>query len=302
MSNYLSISPDELTGIVMVLIYITGPITQMTGAIPSIMTAKVAAKKLDVLLNEMSTESSGEVTEMTGVQCINVKDLEYVYSTMESGLGFQLGPIDLTINRGEVTFLVGGNGSGKTTLAKLLSLHYFADKGHIYFDNETVNANNRNGCRQNISAIYSDFYLFPKLYGLSDAELDIRAAENLKKLGLEGKVSIKNGIFSTTNLSDGQKKRLALLVSFLEDRSIYIFDEWAADQDPEFKEIFYYNILPELKEKNKIVIVVTHDDRYFHLADKLVKLESGKVLKEETYKKIKRVETPEHTEESINVT
>jgi putative ATP-binding cassette transporter len=266
------------------------------------MTAKVAAKKLDVLLNEMSTESSGEVTEMTGVQCINVKDLEYVYSTMESGLGFQLGPIDLTINRGEVTFLFGGNGSGKTTLAKLLSLHYFADKGHIYFDNETVNANNRNGCRQNISAIYSDFYLFPKLYGLSDAELDIRAAENLKKLGLEGKVSIKNGIFSTTNLSDGQKKRLALLVSFLEDRSIYIFDEWAADQDPEFKEIFYYNILPELKEKNKIVIVVTHDDRYFHLADKLVKLESGKVLKEETYKKIKRVETPEHTEESINVT
>ena len=224
-----------------------------------------------------------------------------VYPALKGEAGFQLGPIDLTINRGEVTYLVGGNGSGKTTLARLLSLHYITEKGHIYFDDQVVTDHNRNACRKSISAIYSDFYLFPKLFGMSDIELDSRAAEYLKQLGLEGKVTIKDGEFSTTDLSDGQKKRLALLVSFLEDRSIYVFDEWAADQDPSFKEIFYHSILPRLKALNKMVIVITHDDRYFHLADKLVRMEDGKILEEDAFKKMEemeKMETIKHAEET----
>lgn len=291
MSNYLSISAEELVGVVMVLIYITAPVTQITGSIPAIMTAKVAARKLDALLNEMSIEPAGEDIDVIDAQCLQVKDLEYVYPALKNEAGFQLGPINLTINRGEVTFLVGGNGSGKTTLARLLSLHYITETGHICFDDQVVTDSNRNAYRQKISAIYSDFHLFPKLFGLSGDELDRQAAEHLKELGLEGKVTIKDGEFSTTDLSDGQKKRLALLVSFLEDRSIYVFDEWAADQDPEFKETFYYSILPRLKALNKMVMVITHDDRYFHLADKLVRMESGKILEEETYKKIEEIET-----------
>jgi len=300
MSNYLAISPEELVGVVMVLIYITNPISAMSGSIPSIMTAKVVARKLDALLNEMPVEPPGEATELIDAQCLQVKDLEYVYPTLKNEAGFQLGPIDLTINRGEVTFLVGGNGSGKTTLAKLLSLHYITEKGHIYFDDQIVTDGNRNACRQSISAIYSDFYLFPKLLGLSDIELDSRAAEYLKQLGLEGKVTIKDGEFSTTDLSDGQRKRLALLVSFLEDRSIYVFDEWAADQDPEFKEIFYYSILPKLKVLNKMVIVITHDDRYFHLADKLVRMENGKILEQDAYENLEKVETEKLIMEEVD--
>jgi putative ATP-binding cassette transporter len=291
LSNYLAIAAEELVGVVMVLIYITNPISAMSNSIPSIMTAKVAARKLNGLLNEMRVEPSGDSVELIYAQCLRVKNLEYVYPSLKNEAGFHLGPIDLTINRGEVTFLVGGNGSGKTTFAKLLSFHYVTDKGHIYFDDQVVTDKNRSACRQNISAIYSDFYLFPKLLDIPDVELDSRAAEYLKQLGLEGKVIIKDGEFSTTDLSDGQRKRLALLVSFLEDRSIYVFDEWAADQDPEFKEIFYYSILPKLKALNKMVIVITHDDRYFHLADKLVRMENGKILKESTYEGLEELET-----------
>ncbi|UAA39454.1 cyclic peptide export ABC transporter [Paraneptunicella aestuarii] len=301
MSNYLALSRENLLGIVMVLLYLTGPVATVMNSMSSIIMARVGARKLDALLNEMPIEVAGGVAE--GVDCQNllVKNLEYHYSGGKNeDTAFQLGPIDLTLKRGEVTYLVGGNGSGKTTLAKILSLHYIPEKGEVYFGDQIVTDSNRESCRQHISAIYSDFHLFTKLFGMSSQELDSQAAAVLQQLGLESKVTIKNGEFSSTDLSAGQKKRLALLVSYLEDRAIYIFDEWAADQDPGFKEIFYYNILPELKKRNKMVIVITHDDRYFHLADKLVKMENGKVLEEMPKEKPGKV-SDRHAEEAKNV-
>ena len=268
----------------MVLLYITGPLANIISSMTPIMMASVAARKLDKLLGEMPVESLGEEQAELDCQELRVKGVEYTYN-ISKDIGFHLGPVDLTLRRGEVTFLVGSNGSGKTTLGKLLSLHYVPDDGHVYFDDQLVTDSNRKACRANISAIYSDFYLFTKLYGLSSEEIDTRAMQNIKDLGLEDKVTIKDGEFSSTDLSAGQKKRLALLVAYLEDRAIYVFDEWAADQDPGFKEIFYYQILPGLKKRNKLVIVITHDDRYFHLADKLVKMESGKKLLEEDQNK-----------------
>ncbi|ODB36270.1 hypothetical protein BB427_16160 [Pseudoalteromonas sp. BMB] len=302
MSNFYALSLEDTVAVVMVLLYITGPITAMTNIIPNILMAKVAAKKLDKLLNDMQIEHQTEVTKPIDCDTIHVKGVEYAYGgNKNTEDGFKLGTIDLSIHRGEVTFLVGGNGSGKTTLAKLLSLHYIPEKGAIHFDGHKVTADNRNACRQSISAIYSDFHLFSKLFGLSDQELDSRASAHLKSLGLDKKVAIRNGEFSTTNLSAGQKKRLALLVTYLEDRSIYVFDEWAADQDPEFKDIFYNQILPELKSRNKLVIVITHDDRYFHVADKLVKMESGKVINEDSSSTIKTIEHDKNTKETVDV-
>ncbi|MCF6437467.1 MULTISPECIES: cyclic peptide export ABC transporter [Pseudoalteromonas] len=283
MANYYGLSQNNLQGIVMVLLYITGPMAALTSLVNNIIMARIAAKKLDKLLQEMPIEETSDWSEAIDCQQLHVKGVEYIYPAKSSeDKEFHLGPVDLTLHRGEVTYLVGGNGSGKTTLSKLLSLHYVPSKGSICFDDQAVTNLNREACRQSISAIYSDFYLFTKLYGLAPDELDQRAAENLKELGLDEKVTIHDGVFSTTDLSAGQKKRLALLVTYLEDRTIYVFDEWAADQDPSFKDIFYYQILPELKRLNKMVIVITHDDRYFHLADKVVKMENGQVAQELT--------------------
>jgi len=118
------------------------------------------------------------------------------------------------------------------------------------------------------------------LLGLSGDKVDERAKEYLMSLGLDLKVSIVNGKFSTINLSQGQRKRLALLVAYLEDRQIYLFDEWAADQDPRFKEIFYRTLLPDLKEKGKTIILVSHDDRFYDVGDRIITLDSGIVTAE----------------------
>ena len=61
----------------------------------------------------------------------------------------------------------------------------------------------------------------------------------------------------------------------------YDFDEWAADQDPEFRRYFYDVLLPGLKAEGRTLIVVTHDDRYFHVADQVVFMEEGRVVRVE---------------------
>ncbi|HYQ84679.1 MAG TPA: hypothetical protein VEP28_11855, partial [Rubrobacter sp.] len=129
--------------------------------------------------------------------------------------------------------------------------------------------------------VYSDFCLFESLLGLERPDLDQQAHRYLAKLHLDRKVTVKDGVLSTVALSQGQRKRLALLTAYLEDRPIYLFDEWAADQDPAFKEIFYHQFLPELRARGKLVFVISHDDRYFGVGDRLIRLEEGRLSTEE---------------------
>ena len=190
---------------------------------------------------------------------------------------FSLGPVDLTFKPGEIVFIVGGNGSGKSTLAKLITGLYIPEAGEIKLDSEVITDDNREWYRQHFSVIFSDFYLFEKLLGMDKPALDEQAQEYLRQLKINHKVTIEKGKLSTTELSQGQRKRLALLTAYLENRPIYLFDEWASDQDPIFRDIFYKEILMNLKKRNKTVLVISHDDHYFHLADRIIKLDYGKV-------------------------
>ncbi len=177
---------------------------------------------------------------------------------------------------------MGGNGSGKTSLAKLLVGLYRPEQGAILINGEPVGDANRDRYRQSFSAIFSDFHLFEQMLDAASAELDAQGNALLEKLHLQHKVQVRNGAFTTRALSQGQRKRLALVVAYLEDRPFLVFDEWAADQDPVFKDVFYRELLPELKIKGKAVLVISHDDRYFHLADRLIRMENGQVVAIET--------------------
>jgi putative ATP-binding cassette transporter len=189
-----------------------------------------------------------------------------------------VGPLDLELRPGELLFVVGGNGSGKTTMAKLLTGLYAPEGGQLLWNGAAVTDQNREAYRNTFSAIFADFHLFENLRGVPSEELTGAVEEYLRLFSLEKKLQIVDGRFSTTSLSTGQRKRLAMLVALLEDRPFYLFDEWAADQDPEFREVFYRKLLPELAARGKGVVVITHDDRFFHLAHRVIKLEYGRLV------------------------
>ncbi|GGK35009.1 ATP-binding cassette domain-containing protein [Nocardia camponoti] len=191
--------------------------------------------------------------------------------------GFRLGPIDLVFEPGQISFIVGGNGSGKSTLAKLITGLYVPRAGSLSLNGERIDHDNIEWFRQNSSAVFTDFHLFEDYLGFDRPGIDAEVRRYLVELQLDHKVTVRDGRLSTVDLSQGQRKRLALLTALLEDRQIYVFDEWAADQDPRFREVFYREILTDLKRRGKTVIVITHDDRYFDLADQLVKLDFGMV-------------------------
>lgn len=269
-----------LMGYVLALLYIMAPLEVMINFFPNIGRAQIALQQVQSLgltLSEEFKEKSETDQPHLPFKELNLRNTSYHYLSDHEEKGFQIGPLDLTIRAGETVFLVGGNGSGKTTLLKLLTGLYLPDEGTITLNGKKLTEENLNWYRSYFSAVFSDFYLFDKLLGLDNPLLDKAATNYLKKLQLEEKVTITNGSFSTLDLSQGQRKRLALLTSFLENKEFYIFDEWAADQDPIFKNIFYKELLPELKAKGKTLLVITHDDRYFSLADRVVKLDYGKL-------------------------
>ena len=215
---------------------------------------------------------------LEGWEQIELAGVTHTYRREGQSGGFVLGPVDLALRPGQILFIVGGNGSGKTTLAKLFTGLYIPESGEIRLDGRPVTAANRERYRQLFSAVFDDAAVFESLWGLAAEDLDERAREYLCQLELDRVVTVTGGTFSTTRLSRGQRKRLALLTAYLEDRPIYVFDEWAADQDPVFRRVFYLRLLPELRARGKAVVAITHDDRYFGIADCLIKLEEGKMV------------------------
>lgn len=277
---YTNISTQVLTGYVLLLLFLMMPIELVTMMLPSLFRANIALERVESLglsLANNTKEKEAAAEELPPWKTVELRGVAHSYFREAENSRFTLGPIDLKLTPGELVFITGGNGSGKTTLAKLLIGLYSPEAGELRINGEPVTDENRDWYRQHFTVVFSDFFLFDSLLGLEAPKLDDKAREYLVKLQLSHKLDVKEGELSTTQLSQGQRKRLALLTAYLEDRSIYLFDEWAADQDPTFKETFYHSLLPELKARGKTVIVISHDDRYYDVADRLIKLEDGKL-------------------------
>ena len=270
-------------GFSLVILYLMPPLEVIMNALPTLGRANVALQKIEAmglsLAPETATPANSSLAPQHSYQRLRLEGVTHAYEG-DDGDGFKLGPVDLSFRPAEVVFLVGGNGSGKTTLAKVITGLYAPDEGAINLDGQRITDETRNEYRQLFSAVFSDFHLFESLLGLNTDALDEQALYYLRRLQLDRKVQVLDGVLSTTDLSHGQRKRLALLTAYLEDRPFYVFDEWAADQDPLFKEIFYLQLVPELKTRDKTVLVISHDDRYFHVADRILKLNYGRMEQE----------------------
>lgn len=294
--------PNEvLTVAIIIMLYMMGPLDTIMSTLANLSRANVAYQRVEQLGLSLAHTAAQPDTNPHRVsaldwQMVELAGVTHAYHHEKENRSFILGPIDLTIFPEELVFIIGGNGSGKTTLAKILTGLYTPESGEIRLNGETVDDETSERYRQHFSAVFSDFYLFESLLGMDGLGLDATALKYLTQLHLNHKVEVKDGVLSTTELSRGQRKRLALLVAYLEDRPIYVFDEWAADQDPQFKEIFYSNLLPALKAKGKTVLVITHDDRYYHLADRVIKLEDGKLYYDQqpAYSPLSSIKIPAH--------
>lgn len=275
-----TLNSARLTSFILTFTYLMLPMDRLFNQLPILSRAGIALEKVQSLGLSLTRYAEAVAIPDTIEPCwhtLQLKGVGHAYRGDQEDTYFELGPIDLSFQQGELIFLVGGNGSGKSTLAKLITGLYVPESGEIWLDKTPITPANREWYRQHFSAIFADFYLFDRLLGLDDPNLANLVQTYLKQLQLDHKVSLTDDRLSTTALSQGQRKRLALLTAFLEDRSIYLFDEWAADQDPSFKQMFYTKFLMQMRDKGKTIFVISHDDHYFYLADRVIKLDYGKV-------------------------
>ena len=278
-----TVSPQAMTGYVIATLYLMGPLAGLLGCLSVFSRANVSLRKVEQLGLALSLSPTDNRAVARGqfasepFETLELVQVKHRYHREREDDSFMLGPIDLTLRPGELVFLIGGNGSGKSTLAKVITGLYPPAEGEIRLNGNVIGDHNRDDYRQCFSAVFSDYFLFERIVGTGGAEADQRARDYLVRLHLNHKVTVTDGVFSTTQLSQGQRKRLALLCAYIEDRPFYLFDEWASDQDPVFKDVFYSRLLPELRSLRKAVLVITHDDRYFGCADRLIKLDYGRI-------------------------
>ncbi|MFB4394224.1 MULTISPECIES: cyclic peptide export ABC transporter [unclassified Pseudomonas] len=276
--------PAVTSGFVLVLLYMKGPLENLIGNLPIISRAQIALRRIADLAERFSSPEphlllSADETPRPPLERLELRNVQYRFPAVEGSEPFTLGPVNLSIAPGEILFIAGENGSGKTTLIKLLLGLYAPHQGQVLVNGKAIDSQTLDDYRQHFTTIFADYFLFEDLIA-DGRSLPADAGQYLERLEIAHKVSVRDGAFTTTDLSTGQRKRLALVNAWLDERPVLVFDEWAADQDPAFRRVFYTELLPDLKRLGKTIIVISHDDRYFDIADHLVRMQAGKVVEE----------------------
>ena len=268
------------------LLFVVGACFGLVQSIPILLNANAAAGRIErleqALQETLVEEERRSITAPKRFERIEMRNIEFRYTDRFSDTVFKIGPIDFTLQRGELVFITGGNGSGKSTFLRVLSGLYPPDSGEVLLDGRPVTDANRDEYRGLMSAIFFDYHLFQRLYGIADADpSDVNRL--LTQFRLADKTSLGNGEFRTLDLSGGQRRRLALIVSLLEKRPIMLLDEWTAEQDPEFRLKFYDELLPDMMRAGATIVVITHDDRYLdelHLPARRIKMDYGRIVEQ----------------------
>ena len=256
------------------LLFLRTPLLSAVGALPTLLSAQVAFNKLHQFALAPYRPGFPEPQAHPHWQTLELRDVSFHYPDNS----FAVGPINLTLKRGELVFLIGGNGSGKSTLAMLLTGLYQPISGQILLDGQPLAAEKPEDYRKLFSAVFTDVWLFDRLLGPKGERADpALVAKWLAYLKMDHKLQLEEGKILDLKLSKGQKKRVALLLALAEERDIILLDEWAADQDPHFRREFYQVLLPLMQQMGKTVFAISHDDHYFQHADRLLEMRSGKL-------------------------
>ncbi|MDP9767379.1 multidrug ABC transporter permease/ATP-binding protein [Kosakonia cowanii] len=254
------------------LLFLRTPLLSAVGALPTLLTAQVAFRKLKQFALAPYRPEFPRPQAFPGWQTLELRNVTFKYQDND----FAIGPINMTLTRGELVFLIGGNGSGKSTLAMLLTGLYQPLSGEILLDGKPMAQDKPEDYRKLFSAVFTDVWLFDELLGPEGQQADpALVAKWLEQLKMSHKLELENGKILNLKLSKGQKKRVALLLALAEERDILLLDEWAADQDPHFRRDFYQVLLPLMQQMGKTIFAISHDDHYFVHADRLLEMRNG---------------------------
>jgi putative ATP-binding cassette transporter len=285
--NLSSLGGASIAKTTTALLFIVGACFGLVQSIPILLNANAAADRIarleDALHATVRPADGIPTVAPKRFERIAMKNIVFGYTDKFSDTVFKIGPIDFTLNSGDLVFITGGNGSGKSTFLRVLSGLYPPDSGEVTLDGRSVTNASRDEYRGLMSAIFFDYHLFQRLYGVDTDPAEVERL--LAKFRLTDKTGLVNGEFRTLDLSGGQRRRLALVVSMLEKRPIMILDEWTAEQDPEFRRKFYDELLPELMAAGATCVVITHDDRYLdelHLPARRIRMDEGRIVEERT--------------------
>jgi putative pyoverdin transport system ATP-binding/permease protein len=268
------------------LLFVVGACFGLVQSIPILLNANAAANRIDRLEQALQSILIPRERPAIGAprrfERIEMNNIVFRYTDRFSDTVFKIGPIDFTLHAGELVFITGGNGSGKSTFLRVLSGLYPPDSGEILLDGRPITNANRDEYRELVSGIFFDYHLFKRLYGIPEADVaDVNRLLALFRLA--DKTALTDGEFRTLDLSGGQRRRLALIVSLLEKRPIMLLDEWTAEQDPEFRRKFYDELLPEMLRAGATIVVITHDDRYLdelRLPARRIRMDEGRIVEQ----------------------
>ncbi|GAB6125797.1 cyclic peptide export ABC transporter [Humidesulfovibrio idahonensis] len=286
MPRLLSVDSKSVTTLLVLVMFCLSPMMSLVGFVPMLSKVEMNLGELDALEQELDEGvepcESGHVATLwegpelpaVAFESLRLRDVRFEYREESGAPLFAVDIPEFDLKRGEIVFLCGGNGSGKTTFMRVLCGLYAPQTGEIAVNGAPLGEFGQEAYRNMFSVVPADFHLFQHALGLRSGPQ--RVQELLNQMRLQGKVGItEDGSFSTRNLSAGQRKRLALVCALLEDRDVCLFDEVAADFDPEFRRHFYEEMLPLLRDQGKTILAVSHDDRYFSCADRVIHMADG---------------------------
>lgn len=277
------LSRADVISYVVIILFISGPINNIINLQQMYTRFMVANARIKKFINDFEIVDdtyNSNSKEKQDFQSLSFKDITFSYhNENEESASFTSGPINFDIQQGETIFIVGGNGSGKSTFINLLTGLYKPTGGTMLMNGEEK-ADVTEITQSLISAVFTDNHLFSHNYDDYQLENNEEYAALLKTMQLNGVVENDKEESARRRFSKGQSKRMSLIFALLEKKPVLVLDEWAADQDPHFRKYFYEQLIPKLKEEGKTIIAVTHDDAYFHLADRIVKFDYGKIVRD----------------------
>ncbi|MBC8756497.1 cyclic peptide export ABC transporter [Kordia sp. YSTF-M3] len=273
---------DEVIAYVVVILFISGPINNIINLQQMYTRFLVANRRIKTFMNDFQISTEKVLLEEKtdhAFESLEFKNIGFQYESENQESKFALKNIDLKIDKGEVLFIVGGNGSGKSTFINILTGLYEPNAGDIVLNNDP-SLTIKEDLQDSMTAIFTNNHIFSFNYDDYGLENNTEYREMLEMMQMEKIITDDKEDSARRKFSKGQSKRMSMIFALLEKKPVLILDEWAADQDPHFRKYFYEELIPKFKAQGKTIIAVTHDDAYFHLADRIIKFDYGSIIKD----------------------